>query len=156
MLMGAHRRAAGLAIVAVVSPILWALADAGIGAGTFERAGLAGGRLGWSGPVVGVLAATVLAITARRYRSNVVMLAAAAAPVLGAVTGLAATTASAQLWSAVPALVVMAAEAAWWLLPTDRHRAAIGRLVDAPAIAVVSLGLAAPLLVALAGWVGRP
>ena len=39
MLVRAHRRAAGLAIVAVVSPILWALADAGIGAGTFERAG---------------------------------------------------------------------------------------------------------------------
>jgi len=71
-----------------------------------------GDRLGWSGPVVGVLAATVLAITARRYRSNVVMLTAAAAPVLGAVTGLAVTTAPAQLWWSIPALAVMATEAA--------------------------------------------
>ena len=154
MLARAHRRSAGLAIVAVLSPILWALADTGIGAGTFERAGMIGDRLGWSGPVVGVLAATVLAITARRYRSNVVMVAAAAAPVLGAVTGLAATTASVQLWWTVPALVVMAAEAAWWLLPTDRHRAAIGRAIDVPAVAVATFAVTAPLLVALAGSTG--
>ena len=45
LLAGAERRAAGLAILAVLSPVLSALADAGIGSGTFERAGLVGERL---------------------------------------------------------------------------------------------------------------
>jgi hypothetical protein len=84
----------------------------------------------------------------------VLMLAAAAAPVFGAVTGLAAVGAPNELWWAVPALVVMAAEAAWWLLPTDRQRTAIGRLVDVPAVAVAVGGVAAPLLVKVAAWIG--
>lgn len=151
--IGAHRRAAALAILAVLSPVLWALADAGIGAGTFERAGLVGERLGWSGPVVGVLAAVVLAITARRYVTNVLMLAATTAPVVGVVTGLAAIDGPAQLWWTVPGLLVIAGEAAWWLLPSDRHRDAFRSAVDIPAIGVAAAGTCAPGLLALAGWI---
>ncbi|MEZ5297918.1 MAG: hypothetical protein R2697_17075 [Ilumatobacteraceae bacterium] len=70
LLFGAERRPAALAIVAVSTPTLTALADAGIGAGTFARAGLVGERLGWSGPVVGLLSSMVLAVVARRRRGD--------------------------------------------------------------------------------------
>lgn len=117
---GAERRPATLAVLAVVSPALTALADAGIGAGTFERAGLVGDRLGWSGPVVGLLAAMVLAVVARRRHDDGLMVAAAAAPIVGLVTGLAAVDPSTLAWWCLPAFVVLASEAAIRLLPTGR------------------------------------
>ncbi len=122
MAVGAQRRAIGLSIVALLSPVLTALADAGIGAGTLERAGLVGDRLSWSGPIVGVMAAMVLGIAATQRRNNGLMLMAGAAPVIGLVTGLAAVDGSIVAWLSVPALIVMAGELAWWLLPGDRAR----------------------------------
>lgn len=147
LVVGAERRAAGLAVLAVLSPVLTALADAGIGAGTFERAGLVGERLSWSGPTVGLLAAMVLAVVAQRRRNNGLMLTAVAAPVLGVVTGLAAIDGSAVAWWCVPALVVIAAELGWWTLPGDRFRAEIARGVDAIAVSIAGVSLAAPYLV---------
>jgi hypothetical protein len=149
---GATRRAVALAAVAVGSPVLWTLADAGIGAGTLERAGIVGERLGWSGPVVGLLTATAFGIAAQRIRSNPLMLAAAAALVVGAATGLASVANGGGLWWTLPALTVLAAEAAWWLLP-DRTRRSTGALVDAVAAVLAVGSLIAPLLVGAAGWI---
>lgn len=123
---GSHHRSVGLALLAVLSPILTALADAGIGDGTLERAGLVGERLSWSGPIVGLLAATVLGVVALRRRNNPLMLIASVAPVLGVVSGLAAIDGSAIAWWCVPALLVLAGELGWWLLPADRFKSAIG------------------------------
>jgi hypothetical protein len=86
--IGADRRAAALAITAVAAPALTALANAGVGSGTLERAGLIGDRLIWVGPVVGLIAGGVLAI-AGFHRDNIgLLLAAAAAPVVGTMSGL--------------------------------------------------------------------
>lgn len=145
--VGAQRRASALAVLAVASPLLWALADAGIGAGTFERAGLVGDRLGWSGPVVGLLAALVLAISAARTASNVLMLASGLAVVSGAVTGLAAIDGPGVLWWSVPALVVIAIESVWWLLPNDEDRSAVRALIDGATIPFAVLACGSPLLV---------
>jgi hypothetical protein len=145
---GAHRRAAGLSVLAVLSPALTALADAGVGAGTFERAGLVGDELSWSGPVVGLLAAMVLGIVARLRRNNGLMLTAVAAPVVGVVTGLAAVDGSAVAWLGMPALVVIAAELGWWMLPTDRFRSAVTGAIDALAGFLLAAGLVSPWLVA--------
>ncbi len=112
LVAGAQRRAAGTAVLAVLSPALTALAEAGIGAGTFERAGLIGESLSWSGPVVGVLAAMILGVVAHQRQNNGLMLTAAASPVIGLVTGWAAVDGSAVAWLSVPALVVIAAELA--------------------------------------------
>lgn len=145
--LGAHRRAAALAVMAVASPMLWALADEGIGAGTFARAGLVGERLGWSGPVVGLLAALVLAISARRVGSNVLMLAAGLSVVAGAVTGLAAIEGPGALWWSVPALVVIVIESVWWLLPNDAGRRAMKDLLDIVTLPFAVLSCGSPLLV---------
>ncbi len=154
---GAERRAAGLATVAVLSPALTALADAGIGAGTFARAGLIGERLSWSGPIVGVVAAMVLGIVALRRRNNGLMLAAVASPIVGAVTGLAAIDGPAVAWWCLPGLAVIAAELGWWMMPSDRLRRQIATGIDAVAAAVAVGAWIAPLLVAVAAWndVGR-
>ena len=141
---GRERRAAGLAVLAVLSPVLTALADAGVGAGTFERAGLVGERLSWSGPVVGLLAAMVLAVVAQRRRNNGLAIAAAMSPVIGIVTGLAAVDGSAVAWLSVPALVVLAAEIACWMLPSERFSRVITGVVDATAAAVAGVSLFAP------------
>lgn len=148
LLAGAERRAAALALLAVVSPVLHAVADAGVGDGTFERAGLVGARLGWSGPIVGLLAAMVLAVTARRRRHDGLMVAAAIAPVLGIVTGVAAIDGSVVAWLTVPALVTIAAEAARWLLPSGRLRRPATLAADSIAATVAGLALPAPWIVA--------
>lgn len=144
LLIGAERRATALALLAVLSPVLAALADAGIGAGTFERAGLVGERLSWSGPTVGLLAAMVLGIVARRRANNGLMLAAVAAPVLGIVTGLAAIDGSAAAWLSVPAIAVIATELGCWMLPSDRFRTSIVHAADGIAVVLGGLALAAP------------
>ncbi|MAT03592.1 MAG: hypothetical protein CL424_00885 [Acidimicrobiaceae bacterium] len=142
---GAERRPAALAALAVVSPALTALADAGIGAGTFERAGLTGDRLGWSGPSVGVLAAMVLAVVARRRRDDGLMVAAAASPVLGLLTGVAAVDSSTLAWWCLPAFVVLASEAAMRMLPA-RRTAWVVRCDTASAL-VAGTALLAPAVV---------
>ncbi|NNE12187.1 MAG: hypothetical protein HKN41_08085, partial [Ilumatobacter sp.] len=125
LVRGSQYRSVGLALLAVLSPVLTALADAGIGDGTLARAGLVGDRLSWSGPVVGLLAATVLAAVATRRRSSPLMLLAVLAPVFGAVTGLASIDGSAVAWWCIPALAVLAGELGIRLLPDDRFARAI-------------------------------
>ena len=142
---GAERRPAALAVLAVVSPALTALADAGVGAGTFERAGLVGDRLGWSGPTVGLLAAMVLAVVARRRTDDGLMVAAAASPVLGIVTGLAAVDSSTLAWWCMPAFVVLAAEIAIRMLPAGR--AGWVACCDRVAAAIAGTSLLAPVVV---------
>ncbi|MCB0967308.1 MAG: hypothetical protein KDB37_10775, partial [Ilumatobacter sp.] len=147
LLFGAERRPAALAIVAVSTPALTALADAGIGAGTFARAGLVGERLGWSGPVVGLLSSMVLAVVARRRRDDGLMVAAAAAPLLGLVTGLAAIDPSTLAWWCLPAFAVVSAEAAVRMLPSRSARGGWASWCDAVAITVAGASLVAPALV---------
>ena len=145
--VGAQRRAAVMALLAVLSPALTALAAAGIGPGTFERAGLVGERLSWSGPIVGIAAAMVLGIVASQRRNNGLMLMAAVSPIVGLVTGLSAIDGSEVAWLAVPALTVIALELAWWSLPADRFRAQIGDATAGVGIVVAIIGWAAPVIV---------
>jgi hypothetical protein len=148
--MGAERRAVGVATLAVLSPALTALADVGIGAGTLERAGLIGERLGWSGPVVGMIAATILGIVAKHRHSNGLMLMAATAPLLGLVTGLAAVDSSGAAWLSVPALAIIAIELGWWMLPTDRFHRPIAAAINGATGALAVVACAAPALAATA------
>jgi hypothetical protein len=145
--IGAHRRAAGLALAAVLSPMLSALADAGIGAGVLERAGLVGVSLSWSGPLVGVLAAMVLGIVASQRSNNGPMMTAFAAPAIGAVSGLAEIDGSIIAWLSVPALVVILGELAWWSLPTDRHRRLTTGLMNGLSGSAAAVAIVSPLLV---------
>ncbi|MDW3213273.1 MAG: hypothetical protein R8G01_04690 [Ilumatobacteraceae bacterium] len=149
LVVGAHRRSAMLAGLAVVSPALTALADTGIGNGTLQRAGLVGERLGWSGPAVGLLAATVIGAIAWRRRSNPLMLVAVACPVIGLVTGFAAADGSFVAWWSVPAMALIAAELGLLLLPTDRWRGQIADLVDIGAVTVAVGAWTAPAIARL-------
>lgn len=146
LVAGAHGRSAAIAGLAVVSPALTALADAGIGNGTLERAGLVGEQLGWSGPAVGLLAATVIGTIAWHRRNNPLMLVAVASPVIGLVTGFASTDGSAVAWWTVPALALIAAELGLLLLPSDRFRRQIAELIDVGAVTVAVGAWLAPAI----------
>lgn len=147
LVAGAQRRSAALSLLAVFSPALTALADAGIGEGTLARAGLIGERLGWSGPTVGLIAATVVGAIALRRRNNPLMLVAAASPILGLVAGLAQIDGSAVAWWSLPALGLIAAELGWWLLPSERFRSEIGEWITAGAGIIAALAWLAPVIV---------
>lgn len=150
----ARRRSVVLAVAAVLSPALAALAEAGIGAGTLARAGLVGEPLGWSGPLVGLVAATVIGAIGMNRRNDSLVLFAAASPVLGIVTGLAAADASATSWWCVPALGLIAAELGARILPAPRRSPTVDELLDLAAGATtVGLWLS-PALVGIAQWDG--
>ena len=153
LLVGAERRAASLAVAAVCSPALIGLADAGIGAGTLERAGLVGERLGWSGPLVGVLAAAVLWTVAGRRRNVGLSVAAIAAPLLGVITGVAAAQAGNVAWWSMPALALISLELGWWVTTDQRVRSALGSIADIVGTTAAAGALVAPAVVFIALWV---
>ncbi len=153
LLIGAERRAASLAVAAVCSPALIGLADAGIGAGTLERAGLVGERLGWSGPLVGLLAAAVLWTVAKRHRNVGLTVAAIAAPLLGIITGLAAAQAGSVAWWSMPALALISLELGWWTTTDPRVRSALGSISDIVGTMAAAGALIAPVVVFIALWV---
>lgn len=144
---GGQRRSVGLSMLAVFSPVLTALADAGLGSGTLERAGLVGERLSWSGPIVGLLAATVIGAVSMNRKNNPLMLVAAVSPVLGAITGLSALDGSAVAWWSVPAMALIAAELGWWMMPTDRFRTHVGIAITIAATGLAGLAWLSPALV---------
>jgi hypothetical protein len=82
-------------------------------------------------------------------RNNPLMLVAAASPVIGIVTGLAATDGSGVAWWSVPALALLAAELGVWLLPTDRFRSQITELVDVGAGALAVVAWLSPALASI-------
>ncbi len=147
LMAGGQRRSVGLSTLAVLSPVLTALADAGIGSGTLERVGLIGERLSWSGPAVGMIAATIIGAVALQRRNNALMLVAVASPVVGLVTGLSAIDGSDVVWWTVPALAVIAAELGWWLLPSDRSRTTIGESITVLAGVLAAIAWLSPALV---------
>jgi hypothetical protein len=149
--IGADRRAGGLAVLAVTSPVLWMLANAGIGIGALDRAGITGDRLGWSGPIVGVLAALVAVIAGRRLQNSTLTVVAAGAPVFGLVTGLAATSGQTYAWWCAPALAVLGIELAVSMMPNDRKRAIWAPLLDAVNAVLAGAAVLAPVAVAIMG-----
>jgi hypothetical protein len=116
VLVGAYRRAMVLASLALVSPLVSALADSGVGVGTLTEAGLYGDRLIWSAPLVGMIAAAVFGVAATRLHRSLWSLSITAA-VAGAITGVMAADSMTTLEATIPGVLLLAAEFAVSFLP---------------------------------------
>jgi hypothetical protein len=155
LLLGSTRRSVTLAVTVGVAPLLVAVADAGFGAGTLARIGATGDVLAWSAPLSCAIAAFVIAVVA--HRSQNAPLAAASLAVLGAgvLTSLVNRDAGAVVWFCLPAIALLAAEAA----AAIRHESVwrqLGRSTWSPLGAVVAAAaLVSPFVALVARW-GTP
>jgi hypothetical protein len=137
-LAGAYRRAMVVASLAVLSPLVSALAGDGVGVGTLTDAGLYGDRLIWSAPVVGTIAAAVFGIAATRRHQRSLWSLSITAAVAGAITGIIAADSMATLEATIPGVLLLAAEFAVSFL-APRQRQVGERIVDVCAAAASSV-----------------
>ena len=108
--LGSTRRTLTLAVTVGASPLLVALADAGIGPGTLARIGATGDVLVWSAPLSCTVAAVVIAVIAQRLQ-NTPLAVASVAVLLSVVTSLLGGDVDGIVWFCVPAIVLLAVEA---------------------------------------------
>ncbi len=111
LLLGSTRRALTLAVTVGLSPLLVALADAGIGSGTLARIGVTGEVLVWSAPLSCAIAAGVIALLAQRLQNLPLAVVSLAVLGSGAVTALVSGQFETIVWFCVPAIVLLATEA---------------------------------------------
>ncbi len=110
LLLGSTRRTSALAVTIGASPLLVALADAGIGTGTLARIGATGGVLVWSAPLSCAIAALVIGVIAHRSQNAPIAVTSLAVLESGLVTSLVSGEVGAVVWFCVPAIVVLAME----------------------------------------------
>ena len=94
--------AATFAMAGAATPVLVALAEQRVGAGTLDRIGATGEVLTWSAPLAGAVAGLVLAVVATRRDAAPLAVAALAAPAIGIVTGLGPATSTPPCGRACP------------------------------------------------------
>ncbi len=134
LLLGSTRRAVTLSVAVGVSPIAAWSAVLGVGSGTITRLGMTGDDLVWSAPLSCAIAAAVLAVVATR-QANVPLAACALATIAsGVLTSLVVGEAGARVWWSIPALLLLAAEAAGATRNSSPWRHIAHR--SAPAVAV--------------------
>ncbi len=143
LLLGSTRRAVSLAVAVGLSPIAVWSAALDVGPGTIARLGMTGDGLVWSAPVSCALAAAVLAVVATRRANLPLAVGALATLASGALTSLVVGEAGANVWWSIPAVLLLAAEAAG-AASTDSIWRRIARR-SAPVVAV-GLGTTAVLV----------
>jgi len=150
LLLGSTRRTLALAVTVGASPLLVALADAGIGTGTLARIFATGDVLVWSAPLSCAIAALVIGAIAHRSQNAPLAVTSLAVLGSGVVTSLVSGEFGAVVWFCVPAIVVLAAEsvAATRTESIWRHLARIaaepvGGILGAAALASPFVALAA-------------
>ena len=111
LLLGSTRRTLTLAVAVGAMPLLVALADAGIGAGTLARMGATGDVLVWSAPLSCAIAAAVIAVLAQRARNAPLAVVSMAVLGSGVLTSLISGDVDGVVWFCVPAIVLLATEA---------------------------------------------
>ena len=136
--------AATFALAGAATPVLVALAEQRVGAGTLDRIGATGEVLTWSAPLAGVVAGLVLAVVATRRDAAPLAVAALAAPAIGIVTGLGTGDVDAAVWASLPGLVLVALEAVAALAPTGPWRRVSTPAADVVAAVSAAAALGAP------------
>ena len=142
--------AVALAAAAAASPLLVTLAEQRLGDGTLARIGATGDGLAWSAPLVGVLAAGVLAVVASRRNTPAVAVMALTAPLVGIVTGLVTSSVEPVVWLCLPAIVLAALELVAAMATTDPWRGVTRPVADALAVAGSAVAFAIPPIAAVA------
>lgn len=153
LLLGSTRRTLTLAVTVGASPLLVALADAGIGRGVLARIGVAGDDLVWSTPLSCALAALVIGVIAHRSQNAPLAVTSLAVAGSGVITSLISGEFGAVVWLCVPAIVVLAVESMAATLPESvwRH---LARSVAKPVGATLgAAALASPFVALFARWV---
>ena len=112
LLLGSTRRTLALAVAVGLSPLLVVLADAGIGTGTLARIGATGNGLAWSAPLSCAIAAAVIAVIAQRRQNAPLAVVSVAVLGSGVLASLVSGDVDGIAWYCVPAIVLLAAEAA--------------------------------------------
>ncbi|HSM65819.1 MAG TPA: hypothetical protein VK860_05915 [Ilumatobacteraceae bacterium] len=151
LLLGSTRRASTLAIAVGASPLLVALADAGIGVGTLDRIGVTGDELVWSAPLSSAIAAAVLAVVAQRARNVPLAVTSVAVFGSGVLTSLVSGGFGPVVWFGLPAVVVLAAESAG-AMRSDSIWRRIGRSAVPVSGGLTVAALASPLVALVARW----
>ena len=120
------------------------LAELRLGDGTLARIGATGDVLAWSAPLVGLLAAGVLAVVAGRHNAPAVAVMALSAPLVGVVTGLATHGVDAVVWLCLPAIVLAALELVIAVATTEPWRRVARPIADGIAASGSAVALALP------------
>jgi len=110
LLLGSRRRTLALAVTVGASPLLVALADAGIGTGTLARIGATGDELVWSAPLSCAIAALVIGVIAHRSQNAPLAVTSVAVLGSGVFTSLVSGEFGAVVWFCMPAIVALAVE----------------------------------------------
>ena len=142
--------AVALAAAAAASPLLVALAEQRIGDGTLARIGATGDVLAWSAPLVGVLAAGVLAVVASRRNAPAVAVMALAAPLVGIATGLATRGVEPVVWLCLPGIVLAALELVAAMATTEPWRGVTRPVADGLAAGGSAVAFVIPPIAAVA------
>ena len=151
-LLGSRRRALTLAVAVGASPLLVALADAGIGTGTLARIGATGDRLVWSAPLSCTIAAAVIAVLAQRARNGPLAVVSVAVLGSGVVTSLISGDVGNIFWFCVPAIVLLAIEAIA-ATRTDSIWRQLARTVTVPlGTGLATAALVSPFVALIARW----
>ena len=108
--VAATRRSVAMSVAVGATPLLIALSDAGVGAGTLSRIGATGDQLAWSAPLSAAIAAVVIAITATRRRALPLAALSITTLAIGVLTGLGHADLEQFVWWCVPGALVIAVE----------------------------------------------
>jgi hypothetical protein len=155
LLLGSTRRAIALAVAVGLSPLLVALADAGIGTGTLARIGATGDALVWSAPLSCTIAAGVIAVLARRRSNPPLAIAGVAVFGAGVLTALGSGDVDVIVWCCVPALALLATEAVA-AGRVDALWRPLARTATVPlGVGLASAALVSPFVAFVARW-GEP
>ena len=111
LLLDSTRRTLTLAVAVGVSPLLVALAEAGVGTGTLVRLGATGEVLVWSAPLSCAIAAAVVAVLAQRAQNAPLAIVSVALLASGALTSLISSEIDETIWLCLPAAALLATEA---------------------------------------------
>ncbi|MGA7756264.1 MAG: DUF2157 domain-containing protein [Ilumatobacteraceae bacterium] len=112
LLLGSTRRTVTLSVAVGLGPVAVWLAALGFGPGTIARLGMTGDDLVWSAPVSCTIAAAVLAVVATRRTNLPLAVVALATLASGVLTSLVVGDAGTYVWWSIPAVLLLAAEAA--------------------------------------------
>ncbi len=152
LLLGSTRRSLALAVAVGASPLLVALTDAGVAAGTLARIGITGDALVWSAPLSCAIAAAVIAVIAQRLQNMPLAVVSVAVLASGASASLVSGNADAIVWFCVPACILLATEA----IAATRVESIWRRLARSTApplgVGLAAVALVSPFVALVARW----
>ncbi len=152
LLLGSTRRTVALSVAVGLGPFAVWSAAIGFGPGTMARLGLTGADVVWSAPVSCALAAAVLAVVATRRANLPLAVVALATLASGVLTSLVVSDPGPHVWWSIPAILLLAAEAAGATSTDSIWRRIARRSAPVVAVGVGTTALLVPYGVLWTRW----